>query len=237
MTIQLKKALSLLFFYIAIIHGVLAQRWEPGIGVGASLYKGDLSPEFGSLTARPAVNAFCRYNFSMAAAARAGIVQSRLVGNGANSPNVYTKAMVPATFNSNLTELSLVGEYNFYNYRDPKAKYIFGTPYLFGGLAVFLFSPLQAEPGGNVNPLQIAIPFGIGYKQKIDNNWNIGIEFGARKVFTDYLDNVSHLDGSTGLQRGVREDKDMYGLITFTISYTIKEIICPFDNPYKRTND
>ena len=58
-----------------------------------------------------------------------------------------------------------------------------------------------------------------------------------RKIFTDYLDNVSDKDLSTGLQSGVKEDNDMYGFLTFTISYTIKEIICPFDNPYKRTND
>lgn len=173
----------------------------------------------------------------MAAAMRLNIVQSRLAVNGVNSSNVYTKQIAPNSFNTNLTELGVVGEYNFYNFRDPKAKYIFGTPYLFGGLAVFLFSPKSAEPGGNVNPLQIAIPFGFGYKQKVDHHWNVGIEFGARKLFTDYLDNVSHIDPITGLQRGLREDKDMYGFLCITISYTIKEIICPFDNPYKRTND
>lgn len=236
MTTTCKKALSLLSFYIACLSGSYAQRWEPGIAIGAAAYKGDLRSEFGVFSTRPAFSAFCRYNFSMVAALRLSAVQSRLAINGTNSSNVYIQKVAPNAFNTNLTELGLVGEYNFYNFRDPKTKYIFGTPHLFGGLAVFLFNPKIGEPGGVANPLQISIPFGVGYKQKVNHHWNIGVEFGARKTFTDYLDNVSHMDFS-GLQRGTREDKDMYGFLSFTISYTIKEIICPFDNPYKRTND
>jgi hypothetical protein len=38
---------------------------------------------------------------------------------------------------------------------------------------------------------QISIPMGFGYKKQIDENWAIGAEFGLRKTFTDYLDDVS----------------------------------------------
>jgi hypothetical protein len=41
------------------------------------------------------------------------------------------------------------------------------------------------------NLTQVSIPLGIGYKQQVDEFWAWGIELGARKTFTDYLDDVS----------------------------------------------
>jgi opacity protein-like surface antigen len=39
--------------------------------------------------------------------------------------------------------------------------------------------------------IQVAIPFGLGVKYKLDKNWDLGFEIGWRKTFTDYLDDVS----------------------------------------------
>lgn len=38
---------------------------------------------------------------------------------------------------------------------------------------------------------QLAIPFGIGMKYSLNKTSSIGIEYGIRKVFTDYIDDVS----------------------------------------------
>ena len=64
------------------------------------------------------------------------------------------------------------------------------------GIKVFL-KPLSTE-GQGIYPdkksyqlLQPAIPFGGGVKFAITENLRIGIEFGFRKIFTDYLDDVS----------------------------------------------
>lgn len=38
---------------------------------------------------------------------------------------------------------------------------------------------------------QISIPFGAGVKWQLNDNWAFGMEFGLRKTFTDYLDDVS----------------------------------------------
>jgi hypothetical protein len=37
----------------------------------------------------------------------------------------------------------------------------------------------------------VAIPFGIGYKYRLDRRWDIGAEIGIRKLFTDYIDDIS----------------------------------------------
>ncbi len=38
---------------------------------------------------------------------------------------------------------------------------------------------------------QLSIPFGVGFKQALSEQWGWAIEIGARKTFTDYLDDVS----------------------------------------------
>ena len=39
--------------------------------------------------------------------------------------------------------------------------------------------------------LGFAIPFGAGVKYALNDKWVVGVEFGLRKTFTDYLDDVS----------------------------------------------
>ena len=41
------------------------------------------------------------------------------------------------------------------------------------------------------NLAQISIPFGVGYKMALSEKWGWAVEFGMRKTFTDYLDDIS----------------------------------------------
>ncbi len=87
--------------------------------------------------------------------------------------------------------------------------------YLFAGVAGFWFNPkgLDDGPGGSnkwvalqplgtegqglmegrtkYSRLQIALPFGLGIKYGLTRELSIGVEFGARYTFTDYIDDVS----------------------------------------------
>ncbi|HRH34993.1 MAG TPA: DUF6089 family protein, partial [Catalimonadaceae bacterium] len=76
---------------------------------------------------------------------------------------------------------------------------------------------------------------GFGYKHQMGANWNIGVEFGGRFSFTDLLDNVSDKDLVNKTQRGNVYDYDVYTFLGLNLSYTIKEIICPFD--YQKADD
>lgn len=40
---------------------------------------------------------------------------------------------------------------------------------------------------------QLSLPFGVGAKWQLNDYWAFGIEFGARKTFTDYIDDVSSI--------------------------------------------
>ena len=60
----------------------------------------------------------------------------------------------------------------------------------------------HVEGGDNPEPykrVQVAIPFGLGVRYKVDRYWDISFEVGWRKTFTDYLDDASsaYADKST----------------------------------------
>lgn len=79
------------------------------------------------------------------------------------------------------------------------------------GVAVFHFDPYTFDSSGNKYYLkllstegegfvegkpdykltQFSIPFGAGVKLSLTDNFNVGLEMGFRKTFTDYLDDVS----------------------------------------------
>ena len=110
------------------------------------------------------------------------------------------------SFSSPLTELNLGLEYDFLNLNLHSL-----TPYVFGGIAVYHFNPSTLDSIGNkvyLHPLntegegfvagrkkysltQISIPFGGGIKFALTPDVRVGIEIGLRKLFTDYIDDVS----------------------------------------------
>ena len=91
-------------------------------------------------------------------------------------------------------------------------KHLSFSTYFFAGAAGFWFDPYGKYEGKwyRLKPLctegqgllptrkkyssiQVAIPFGIGLRYKLGRNsmWSMGIEYGVRWTFTDYLDDVS----------------------------------------------
>lgn len=85
------------------------------------------------------------------------------------------------------------------------------TPYVFAGIGLFHFDPYTFDSTGRkyylkpfgtegegfatgrkeYNLTQVSIPFGAGVKMPLSDNINVGLEVGFRKLFTDYLDDVS----------------------------------------------
>ena len=120
------------------------------------------------------------------------------------------------SFRSNVTELAAVVEFDFRPY-GPGATESPWTPYLFGGLGVFHFNPkasyidaegvvqwvalqpLRTEGQGSAAyperrqyPLtQVCLPVGLGVRCRLGKNISLAAEYGFRKTWTDYLDDVS----------------------------------------------
>lgn len=159
---------------------------------------------------QPAFGAFYRFNYNYRLAFKAAIYYGSIQGDDGRSSNA-DQLERNLSFKSDILEFSVRTEFNFWEYRIGNGKYIF-SPYLFVGIGVFHFNPqgrlgnqwyalrdLCTEGQGTpLNPTQKkypltqpVIPFGIGFKLNVANFVGIGFEWGPRKTFTDYLDDVS----------------------------------------------
>ena len=182
---------------------------DVGVLLGASYYMGDLNSSHFYMS-QPAVGIFYRFNYNYRVSFRGGFNYGNIQGDDSqsNNPDQLERNL---NFKTSIMEMFAQAEFNFWEYRIGHSKYIF-APNLFLGVGVFHFNPqahyqnqwvdlrgLSTEGQGTpLNPTQkqypltqFAIPFGIGFKLNLSNYIGIGFEWGPRKTFTDYLDDVS----------------------------------------------
>lgn len=235
-----KLHLALPVLCILMFFGIktFGQRQEFGFGVGALTYQGELSPMFSYKTAQPAIQLFYRHNFSPAAVLRTNLLLGMLAANPSTSENPVFQQLTPSSFSTPIAEFSMIGEFNFLDFRRTVKPDLF-SPYLFGGVGAFYFQPTP-ENDKEAFAIQPVIPFGVGCKFAIGRNWNLNVEAGARKTFTKLLDGrADQLPNSTYLtpggqvvnnpsvQRGYTQEQDWYLFVGFNLSYTIFVIPCP----------
>lgn len=176
---------------------------ELGAYIGGSYYIGDLNPRKHFNFTQPAAGIFYRFTPNYRYAFRGGINFGTIMADDTQSDDA-DQLQRNLNFRSNITEFNALAEFNFLEYRISNDKYKF-TTFLFLGIDVFKFRP-RAEIGNqwvDLQPLntegqskgyklvQVAIPFGIGVKMNVSKQVGIGLEWGPRKTFTDYLDDVS----------------------------------------------
>jgi len=212
-------------------YSLSAQKSEVGFGIGTFNYTGDLARTYNVLNSRPAATVFYRSNLSKVVSLRAAITGGNIGASDSRPIDSFAEHR-NAAFSLFLMEASTVMEYHFMNWRDDRHILRF-TPYLFGGLGIFGISGTQNKASQYSN-VQLAIPFGLGMKYILNPKWYVALEFGVRKTFFDYLDNVSA--GSNQLvknyQYGNPYDNDVYYFLGLSITRTFYEIPCP-TNPYK----
>lgn len=228
----MKYLRSAIYFFIVVLssNSVSAQRSEIGFGLGTFNYTGDLAKNYDFLNSKPAGTIFYRSNLSKVVSFRTAITAGK-IGASDNRPVDAFAAQRGASFNLFLLELSTVLEYHFLNWRDNKHTIRF-TPYLFGGLALFGMTGNNSKPEEYSN-VQGAIPFGLGFKYIYNPKWYFSLEFGPRKTFFDYLDNVSvGRQNNKNYQYGNPFNNDAYYFLGITLTHTFYEIPCP-TNPYK----
>jgi hypothetical protein len=221
----------LIFIGLSVLIQASAQKSEIGVGFGTFNYTGDLARSYNFLNSKPAATVFYRSNASKITSFRVSMTGGKLGATDKRQTKDPFTAKRNASFNIFVYEASTVMEYHFLDWRSDKHMLRY-TPYMFGGLA--LFGMAGAPNNGNrYSNIQGAVPFGIGFKYVINPNWYIAAEFGARKTFFDYLDNVSGGDPRFKNYRfGNPFDNDMYYFLGFSVTRTFYEIPCP-TNPYK----
>ena len=174
-------------------------------------------------------------------------------------------------FRNRIREYSLSGEINYINHVvGNKSNRL--TGFLTAGLALFTHDPESMDSYGNWHPLHplgtegqgwvdgieyyqlsgIALPFGMGFKINLGSAMSFQMEWGMRKTWTDYLDDVSTsyvnsvnqriergelsadladriitlpdgVTSSEGLQRGDPGRDDKYGYFLASISFRVSK--------------
>lgn len=201
-----------------------AQKVEFGGGLGGFNYKGDIAPDLRLRFIKPAGSLFFRYNPNSALSLRAEVAGGIIGAKDAVSKDPFQQAR-NLSFKTRIFEGSLAAEYNFLDYKDRRFAANW-TPYVFGGLGFNSFKPDVKI--GDYKTSGLVLPYGVGIKYQIRRPWNIGIEYGARKTFTDYLDNLGDNIVSTNkIDHGDPSTKDSYHYLRISVTYTIYRIFCP----------
>ncbi len=221
----------LVTFTITTGESQITQRSEVGFGLGTFNYTGDLARNYNFAFSQPAATILYRHNVSKVISFRAAFTAGKISVSEAQAPIDAFALKRNASFDIFLTEISGVYEYHFLDWRDDRRRLRF-TPYLFAGLGLFSISGVQTKTTQYSN-VQMAIPFGGGIKYVLNPKYYLSLEFGVRKTFFDYLDNISEGDPSfKNYQYGNSFDYDSYYFLGVTITRTFYDIPCP-TNPYK----
>jgi len=215
----------------AMPQQILGQRSEVGFGLGTFNYTGDLVRTYNLASSKPAATVFYRSNISNVISLRTSITAGKIGASDTRKPIDAFATARAASFDLFLLETAATFEYHFLDWRDSKRRLRF-TPYLFAGAGLFGFSGVEQKSAEYSN-IQMTIPFGGGMKYVLNPKYYIAFEFGIRKTFFDYLDNIS--EGSPSVknyQYGNSFDYDNYFFTGITLTYTFYDIPCP-GSPYR----
>lgn len=201
-----------IIFSILSFYSISAQNNKTadiGLWGGIGSYIGDMTHVDKASSLNPNFGLYFRYNFNSRLSLRTQAVLGTIGAKG-------NFEEVPYEFNKFLTDVSMMGEFNFSRYIMGSKKYN-KTAYLLGGVGVSLFNyeydpvklapllfylnpaELGKVPGDVRNSLSIArtesvmglnIPVGFGFKFNIGPRWGLGVEAIIRKYLNDKIDDL-----------------------------------------------
>jgi hypothetical protein len=199
------KKLFFAFCFLPIITA--AQNFHFSARLGFANYQGDLKANAISLSQAKLMGSIgARYDLSEHITARSYLTLASLRADDKKGTAAMQQRNL--NFTSKIADWELTGQYNFLSLNEH-----WWTPYIFAGIGFYHFNPYTKDTSGNkyfLKPLstegegfmtgvkdykltQFSVPVGFGAEYSLNEDMRIGIEFGYRKIFTDYLDDVSNV--------------------------------------------
>jgi hypothetical protein len=256
---------AVLFIFISTTESYAQYKSNQEFGIlgGTGYYIGDMnSTHFNNL--RLAGGITYRKNFDRRFTFKSSALYTNVYANDENSKDAI-KVNRNLKFKSDIIELSGQIEFNFLPYETGNSLYNW-TPFIFTGVSIFNYNPQAEGSDGQWYNLQeigtegqgttsfpnrkkysltqLSVPFGGGVKIGVSDNFNIIVEYGLRKTFTDYIDDVSttyagipseftniaieladqSIDGPqlAGIARGDETNKDWYSFSGITLSFRLQ---------------
>ena len=212
---KVKTHIAFLVLLLAALSA-RAQMWlgksDIGFTIGGMNYIGDLNNQSMFGTVNLAYGGMYRLNFDERWSMRIDIDYGHVEGG---NPDYIARRNL--SFHSYIFEGALRAEFNFFPFSMRDDHYVW-TPYIFAGLGFFAYNPkayftdplsgesdwYELQPlgtegqGSPVAPdrtpytlKQLAMPFGIGFKYHPSKSFTLSVEYGFRKTWSDYIDDVS----------------------------------------------
>lgn len=180
---------------------------EAGIVAGGAYYLGEYNPSRHFKNVGIYYGGFYRYNLNDRFAFRGTFGLSKLeytneylLGIGATN--------YPKSFTATIKDITATVEFNFRSFMMPKTeRSSLWSPYVFTGIGF-----LAAKDGGT-----LAIPFGGGVKFNLFRHIGLGVEWSARKTFSDKIDGLED-PWKTG-EKNMVYSKDWVFVTGVTLSY------------------
>lgn len=197
--------LSILTFYtVSAQHNA-----DIGIWGGIGSYTGDMTHVNNASSLNPNFGMFLRYNFNSRVSLRTSAMMGPIGASGKFEESDWE-------FNKFITDISVMGEFNFFRYIVGSKKHS-ATTYLLGGIGTSLFNytydPVKMSPmlfylnpvyygklphavqeqiatPSNNGVIALNIPVGFGFKFNIGERMGVGVEAILRKYFNDKIDNL-----------------------------------------------
>ena len=197
------KRLVLISAFFPIIAS--AQNFHFSIRAGVASYNGDLKRKsFGFSQSSFIGSIGAKYDISEHLTARSYFSLTSLKADDKKGNAVMKDRNL--NFKTGIFEWELGAQYNILNLNDS-----WWTPYIYAGVGIFHFNPYTKDLAGGktyLRPLstegegfmpgvkrygltQFSIPLGFGAERSLNEDMKVGMELGYRKLFTDYLDDVS----------------------------------------------
>lgn len=204
----MRKLLSIILF-VSVLPAK-AQFTELGLFAGGTHFLGDVGNQHMHLPQGWAGGIAFRYQFNNHYGVRFLGNIGTLANNDASS-NWIAKQNRNQQFKSSIWEAGVLLEINFFEFVTGSKK-MNHSPYIFAGLAVFGFNPQAQYIDGTWYDLQplgtegqgtaqnatgryglagLSLPFGLGYRWSISQNFSVAVETGFRTTSTDYIDDTS----------------------------------------------
>ena len=180
-----------------------------GLLIGTSYYIGEVNPykHFGTRMKMGGGLSF-RNNFNRRWTAKSILLVGVVEAWDEDSDDAWIRNR-NLHFRNQIIEGSLQFELNFFDYQLGNQQYNW-SPYLFGGIAYFNMKPMANYKGtwyelqtlgteGQGSSLggekyktsMLSVPFGVGFKTNIFAIFGLSVEWGVRKTWTDYFDDIS----------------------------------------------
>jgi|GEM_PF-624522 len=168
-------------------------------GIGSATYFGDLCETGDCISVRPYFNLGFDYRLGGRTRVRLEGAYFRLASTDAGGKN----AVRNLSFRSGNIEVATTYIFEFFSYNKFFNQRPLFSSYLFAGVGFTYFTPRTKYQGNwytlprydtegvNYSQFTPTIPFGFGVQISLANEWDLSVEVGYRKIFTDYLDDVS----------------------------------------------